>query len=170
MFTKILVAIANFTDSEVIFEPVLELAKLSHARLMLLHVLSSQDKHYPTLNRYPLKAYPQQWHNFQTHSIKQLRSLAQRATAAHVQTEVAQTFGDPGYGICALAQTWYADLIVVGSRDRADVRGSFLESVSNYVKHNAHCSVLIVHPPIDTKESQNRDSSELPTSNRTTNP
>lgn len=152
MFKKILVAIANFTDSQAVLEPVLELAQLTHARLMLLHVLSAQDEDYPALDRHTVEAYPQQWHYFKNHSIKELRSLANKATAARIQTEIAQTFGDPGYGICALAQSWHADLIVVGSRDRADVRGSLLESVSNYVKHNAQCSVLILHHHIDTSQ------------------
>ena len=117
MFTKILVAIDNFTDSQPVFEQALELAKLTDARLMVLHVLSAQDQDYPALQSNALEAYQQQWHHFKAHSLKQLRSLAQQAAAAGITTEVSQTFGDPGNGICDLSRTWKADLIIVGSRD-----------------------------------------------------
>ncbi len=58
--------------------------------------------------------------------------------------------GNPAHNICDLAQTWSADLILVGSRGRTGIKEMFLGSVSNYITHHAPCSVLIVHKPTDS--------------------
>lgn len=52
--------------------------------------------------------------------------------------------GSPERSICEIAQTWEADLIIVGSRGLTGIKEMFLGSVSNYVTHHAPCSVLIV--------------------------
>ena len=59
-------------------------------------------------------------------------------------TEWLQSLGYPGRNICEEAQTWSADLILVGSRGLTGVQEMFLGSISNYVTHHAPCSVLIV--------------------------
>ena len=73
-----------------------------------------------------------------------MKSLTEEATKAEVKTEFKQTFGYPGRNICELAQTWSAELIVVGSRGLTGLKEMFLGSISNYVTHHAPCSVLIV--------------------------
>ncbi|MEG3909673.1 universal stress protein [Microcoleus sp. w1-18aA5] len=52
--------------------------------------------------------------------------------------------GDPGHCICKSAETWGADLIVLGRRGRTGFTEAFLGSVSNYVVHHASCSVLVI--------------------------
>ena len=76
--------------------------------------------------------------------LKLLQSLTEEATQAGVKTEFKQTLGYPGQNICEEAQTWSAELILVGSRGLTGMKEMFLGSISNYVTHHAPCSVLIV--------------------------
>ncbi|MGK7934253.1 MAG: universal stress protein, partial [Xenococcaceae cyanobacterium] len=66
------------------------------------------------------------------------------AKSVGVNTEFTQRWGNPGRNICEQAQTWSADLILVGSRSLTGLKEMFLGSISNYVTHHAPCSVLIV--------------------------
>lgn len=74
-----------------------------------------------------------------------LESLADTAKATGIKAEVTQASGTPGPVICQLANTWSADLIMVGSHGRKGLSEMLLGSVSNYVVHHAACSVMVVH-------------------------
>lgn len=52
----------------------------------------------------------------------------------------------PAQAIVEEAESWGADLIVVGSHGYGFWRRAFLGSVSNAVVHHAPCSVLVVRP------------------------
>ncbi|MGK7948357.1 MAG: universal stress protein [Xenococcaceae cyanobacterium] len=160
MFNKILVAIDDSTTSRKVFAAGLSLAKKTGASLMLLHVLSSKEKDDPSPFIYSdlkynpnvetiLEAYREQWQKFEQQGREFLQSLTEEANKAGVKTEFKQTFGYPGRKICSLAQTWSADLILVGSRGLTGLKEMFLGSISNYVTHHAPCSVLIVWEDAD---------------------
>ncbi|MEL7079709.1 MAG: universal stress protein, partial [Cyanobacteria bacterium J06582_2] len=68
-----------------------------------------------------------------------------------IHSEFIQLSGNPGRSICELANTWSADLILVGSRGLKGIKEMFLGSVSNYVTHHAPCSVLIIRTPLDSE-------------------
>ena len=155
MFNKILVAIDGSTMSRKVFEAGVSLAQTTGASLMLLHVLSAAEKNYPTpfmyyglesvpIDESTLNVYQQQWQKLEQEGLELLQSLTEEATKAEVKTEFKQTLGYPGRNICELAQTWPAELILVGSRGLTGVQEMLLGSVSNYVTHHAPCSVLIV--------------------------
>jgi nucleotide-binding universal stress UspA family protein len=55
--------------------------------------------------------------------------------------------GPAGKAILAVARDIGADLIVTGSRGRGAVGRAVLGSVSTELVHDAHCDVLVVHPP-----------------------
>ncbi|GAB1544135.1 universal stress protein [Scytonema sp. NUACC21] len=161
MFHKILVAIDNSEIGQHIFDEALSLAKAVNGNLMLLHVLSPFDGTgylnpvllqpsgvYPTLHTEAVNKYMQQWEELKQERINMLFSFAQKANNAGVQAEVSQNLGDPGRMICEVARSWDADLILVGRRGRRGLSEFFLGSVSNYVLHNAPCSVLTVQGPI----------------------
>jgi nucleotide-binding universal stress UspA family protein len=156
MFNKILVAIDRSAASRKVFEAAMSLAKTSGASLMLLHVLSFEEQDFPTPTIYSgleyesfnstlIEAYQERWQKFERKGLEMLRVIAEEASKAGISTEFTQNLGNPGRTICDLAQTWSADLIVVGSRGRTGIKEMLLGSVSNYVTHHAPCSVLIVH-------------------------
>ncbi len=162
MFQRILVALDHSEVSRGVFEKAIELAKSNHAEVMLLHIVSLIDEGLPT----PMYSMPDSLYPIQSDAM--LRSSAQllsqaeeagldmlrardaTATAAGVRCEFSQHVGDPGEAICTIAQTWNADLIVLGRRGRSGLSEFFLGSVSNYVMHHAHCSVLIVQEALVT--------------------
>ena len=102
-----------------------------------------------------LNVYQQQWQKLEQEGLKLLQSLTEEATKAGVKTQFKQTLGYPGRNICEEAQTWAAELILVGSRGLTGVKEMFLGSISNYVTHHAPCSVLIVRE--DAEEVQSPD-------------
>ena len=153
-FAKILVALENTEERQSIFDRALFLAKASGAHLMLLHVLSPFDESYdypmyPDPDIYPalydevMKNYMPQLETFEQKGLEFLRSLRTKAMDAGVPTELTQSLGDPGQIICHIADTWGAELIVIGRRCRTGLNELILGSASNYVLHHAPCSVLI---------------------------
>jgi nucleotide-binding universal stress UspA family protein len=156
MFTKILVAIDLSQVSENIFEKALSIAKLTQAKLMILHILSHDEQGSPIvegitgLNYYEmveletLKSYQKRWQEYVERGVETVKTYANQATEAGVSSEHSQLTGKPGPQICQAAKDWNADLIVMGRRGYSGLSQLILGSVSNYVLHHAHCSVLIV--------------------------
>ncbi|WP_414582789.1 universal stress protein [Scytonema sp. PCC 10023] len=160
MFQKILVALDNSEIGEHVFNEAISLAKAVDANVMLLHVLSPFDGGYlnpvllqpngvyPTLHTEAVNKYMQQWEQLKQEKLDMLLSFAEKAKQAGIITEFSENLGDPGRAICEVARSWQADLIIVGRRGRKGLSEFFLGSVSNYVLHNASCSVLTVQGPI----------------------
>jgi nucleotide-binding universal stress UspA family protein len=160
MFKRILAAIDASESSKHVFDEALSLAKLNNAELMLVHVLSPLDEGYPTLmfpgaaDVYPtlyeeaIKSYKKQWQEFEQQSLDILRSLATQARDAGVTVEFNQSTGDAGKTICNIARSWGANLIIIGRRGHKGLSELLLGSVSNYVLHNAPCSVLTLQGTI----------------------
>lgn len=156
MYQKILVAIDNSTLSELVFTNALALAKPLQAKLMLLHVLSMEDKgypefpsipslhYYPGLSDVPIETYRHQWDVYEQRELDHLKSFAEQAQKVGIETEITQISGAAGHQICELGQSWGADLICIGSRGRAGLRELLLGSISNFVMHHAPCSVLVM--------------------------
>lgn len=160
MIDKILVALDLSEKNTFVFNTAVSLAKSIDATLMLLHVLS-EDKagypmlptyaYYPLLNDRNYEVYQKKIEEYKQWGNDLLQSLTAEATVAGVPTEYSQLMGNPGQTICEIADTWSADLILVGSRGLKGLKEIFLGSVSNYVTHRAPCSVLIVRKPNDER-------------------
>lgn len=73
-----------------------------------------------------------------------LKNYCEQATRQGVATEREYKIGDAGHCLCEVAQSWGADLIVVGRRGLKGISEALLGSVSNHVMHNAPCSVLVI--------------------------
>ncbi|MBE9171201.1 universal stress protein [Pleurocapsales cyanobacterium LEGE 06147] len=155
MFHKILVAIDDSELSDRAFEKGVSLAKAFEANLYLVHVLSPLKKEYEDVSAlafgggyYPEafdEALRERWQTLEKEGLELLRTKAQQAIAAGVTPEFTQMLGQPGEKICELAQSWDADLIVMGSHGRTGLGEFLMGSVSNHVSHHAPCSVMIVH-------------------------
>ena len=156
MFEKILVATDSSPMGEKVFQAAIELALPSQSHLMLLHILSPADEGseielYPSLVAYPMVSesnvalYRQQWDEYKGKSTKMLRDRLESANAAGIdKVEFSQQIGNPSRTICDFAKDWGADIIVIGRRGHSGISELLMGSVSNYVLHHAHCSVLIV--------------------------
>lgn len=132
MFHKILVALDNSNVDMHVFDEAVALAKATGAHLRLLYVMPAFDAGY---------AEP---YTFRQPNPRRLHSLAEKAIAAGVKADFTEHLGNPAADICAIAQRWNADLIVIGRR-RLTGLGKLLQgSVSNYVMHHAPCAVLVV--------------------------
>ncbi len=162
MFAKILVAIDSSPMGKTIFDKALDLAKITGASMMLLHVLSYEDgmpmptsfgrEYHTGLSSKALEIYQQQYKEFENQGLKLLQILASQAISVGISTELSQNHGSPGQTICDLALNWSADLIVMGRRGRSGINELILGSASNYVLHHACCSVLVVQHLVE-KES-----------------
>lgn len=172
MFNKILVAIDHLSAiSQQVFDQALVLAKGDQenlGNLILLHILSVEENHSPLRTVYAephrdryihdepwimrcgnqeYDREPSKLSNGKQQGIRLLRSLTQRAIAAGITTEFGQITGHPSSTICEFAQLCHADVIVMGRKEYSTINEIFLGSVSNYVLHNAPCSVLLVRMP-----------------------
>ncbi|MBW4564094.1 MAG: universal stress protein [Mojavia pulchra JT2-VF2] len=159
MFKKILVALDRSEMGQQIFEHALALAKVTNAKLMLLHVLSGEEEgspyapilsnfdYYPGLGSQSFEYYQKQWDTFKNKGIEILQHLCAQANTAGIEAEFNQSMGSPGRVVCQIASSCGADLIVMGRRGRSGITELFLGSVSNYVLHHAPCTVHVVHLP-----------------------
>ncbi|MBF2020652.1 MAG: universal stress protein [Hydrococcus sp. C42_A2020_068] len=150
-YQKILVALDRSSQSEIVFDSALEIAKEFGAALMVFHCLPIET---PAMTPYA-NLYGEELINFaqaihqrleeETLEVQQwLRKCSQKAIEREVSTELDYKVGDAGPWICEMASNWGADLIVLGRRGRRGLAEMFLGSVSNYVIHHASCSVLVV--------------------------
>jgi nucleotide-binding universal stress UspA family protein len=85
---------------------------------------------------------------FQASLREEARRVAEAARAAlaprFATADVHVADGDSREVILRVAETWRADLIVLGARGLGAVAGMLLGSVSLGVARHAHCSVLVV--------------------------
>lgn len=160
MLNKILVAIDYADISKPVFESAISMAQNTNASLMLLHVLAEDEPgfpvipsytYYPVLDDYDYNLYRKKLEDYKQKGLAFLQTKAKEAKAAGVKAEFVQLNGNPGRAICELANTWSADLIIVGSRGLRGLKEIFLGSVSNYVTHHAPCSVFILRTAIDSE-------------------
>ncbi len=157
MFKKILVALDNSAHRQEVLARALSLAETTQAQLMLMHVLSAYEEgspgipihsyqaYYPVLEDSTWQLYQKRWQEFEAQGIARLREELDRATSRGIEAEFSQGSGEPAPMICDVANSWGADLIIVGSHGRRGLSEILLGSVSNYVMHHANCSVMVVH-------------------------
>lgn len=166
-FQKILVALDDSPLSQVVFSQALDIASASNASLMLFNCINAETIAQPVM-ALPVELGLSAEVVTETYQVQQLRldTLHERARAMLDQfcTQAAERgvlaeydckVGEAGYCLCELAKSWNAGLIVVGRRGRTGLAEAFLGSVSNYVVHNAPCSVLVIQQdnPADPAKS-----------------
>ena len=155
-FQKILVAIDQSHQADEVFSQALDLTQKEGGQLLVFNccqwtpavrshyfletgLLASTDMHYPVSC-----LHPDMLQDELEHTHRWLQAYEKQATTQGVSTQSALRLGNPSSAICEVAQTWGADLIIVGRRDHSKFPEMLLGSVSNYVLHHAPCSVLVV--------------------------
>lgn len=162
---RILVALDNSPSRICVFEEALTLARQENARLLLLHVLSTDERDYSplttlipyscSLSREELvEQYQRQRQEAEQQGLAALQELADRSRLMGVSVEVNQLVGNPRHLIGYMAQMWNADLIVLGRHKRSWVGRWLMGSVSHAVAHHAPCSIRVVPQPPMALEQQ----------------
>jgi nucleotide-binding universal stress UspA family protein len=155
-FKKIIVALNDSPLGDHVFAAALELALSTKAAITLLHCVTSEIVAQPTVQmpyetglqpNFPLTDYESQRLVIEQH-LEEAQAILERyrseAISQGVPVELDCQIGEVGNQLCEAAKDWGADLIVVGRRGRKGLAEALLGSVSNYVVHNAPCSVLVI--------------------------
>jgi nucleotide-binding universal stress UspA family protein len=163
MFQRVMVCVDSSINSQHVFETALAFAKKYEATLMIIHVLSGEQEdspnlppsepgyNFPIVNSDTYMYYQSQWNLYEKRGLAMLENFVNKAKADGVNAESQQNIGSPGRQTCETARLWKADLIVTGRRGYSGLSELFLGSISNYILHNAPCSVFVVQPPIDVE-------------------
>ncbi len=150
-YQHIFVALDQSRLEETVFQTALNLATANQAQLKLFHCstlpsatsMEFGDRYRGNVEQF-LAIAQQQLDRAVEQSRQWLTGLEKQAQEAGVAASWDWATGEPGPQVCHHAKDWKADLIVLGRRGRSGLAEVFLGSVSNYVLHRAHCSVLVV--------------------------
>lgn len=155
MVAKILVALDDSDAQTQVFQAALELAEQEQAQLLLLHILSTDERDQSPLTALApygsaqgheglAQCYEQRRQAAEVEGLSTLKNLAELARLHGVSAEWAQPIGNPRRLICYLAQYWGADLIMVGRRHLSWIDRWLSGSVSRSVRQHAPCPVRVV--------------------------
>jgi nucleotide-binding universal stress UspA family protein len=156
MFEKILIAIGNSAESQLVLGSGLNLAEKMGAKVLLLHVLSPVTSTsfsplvggmFPIVNDVAIEQYTKEWKECEQQGLEQLQADAKQAKELGIEVEISQNLGDAGQMICEVAKSWSADAIVMGRNQKSMLSEIWLGSTSNYVLHHAPCSTLVIQLP-----------------------
>jgi nucleotide-binding universal stress UspA family protein len=150
-YHKILAAVDRSAQSEVVYEKAIEMAQLMGASLLLSHCLPVEEidtYSYSDLYGANMLSFSKGLHEqleLRTGETREwLLGLGQRAKDRGIPTFCELKLGNAGPTVCKQAKQWGADLIILGRRGHSGISELLVGSVSNYVLHHAHCSLLIV--------------------------
>jgi nucleotide-binding universal stress UspA family protein len=141
---RILVAIDDSKHSETAIHCAANYFKPQTAEIKILHVLT------PVV----LSAPPQMSRGYapeleqeaaEAHAL--VEKYTQQFRAAGYTVDAAVESGDVRECILDSAESWHADIIVIGSRGHKGMGRLLLGSVAESVVRHAHCSVLVVRLP-----------------------
>jgi nucleotide-binding universal stress UspA family protein len=143
---KILLAVDGSKYSEAATQAVIAQAKPGYAEVRVLHVVDVLRNQLPETRAY----YPEIEHDRDAQR-KPAEALvgktAELLLSKGLETTTVVELGNPKSVIIETAQTWGADLIVVGSHGRKGLIHFLMGSVSETVARHAGCSVEIVRIP-----------------------
>jgi nucleotide-binding universal stress UspA family protein len=134
---RVLLAVDQRTSAKGSIDEAIRLARLDHAELIVLSVLETSNLHLPGG---VTRRVDQERDRLETGA----RAIVSRAREAGVSATYLIWEGDPAETILEASYAEGADVIVLGSRPRTDIRKLFLGSVSRHVTRTASCEVIVV--------------------------
>ena len=151
---KVLCAIDLTTASRNAFARALSIARVSKARLYILHAVPADR--------------PFSWH--QSERLKLLTSLRERAEREGVLVRTVEQHGDPARTIVLHANARKADLVVLGSNRRRGWERFRKGSVGDRVLRNAAWPLLIVPRDLPSRSGVRTTAGASSTRSRGVNP
>lgn len=154
---RILIPLDRSLASVEALEDAIALAKSHGAALRLLHVLADGEPGSPRTPLFShsqymiqpssvvLDQYKQEWNKYVDDWWVWLQARVKEIQAEGIEASCDVSQGLAGGQICQAAQTWNADLIVMGARGLSGLKELLVGSTSNYVSHRAPCSVWLSH-------------------------
>jgi nucleotide-binding universal stress UspA family protein len=112
MFEKILIAISNSAESQLVLRSGLTFAEKLGAKVLLLHVLSPLTSTsfsplvggmFPLVNEVVIDRYTQEWKESERQGLEHLQADAAQAKERGIDAEISQNLGDAGRMICEVA-------------------------------------------------------------------
>lgn len=99
----------------------------------------------------PFKLPSDEWQKVVNETIERVNKVKSQFEKACQENKAKGHFKEknckPGEGICAAAEEFHAELIVMGTRGLSPLRRTVLGSVSDYVLHHTHIPVAVVPTP-----------------------
>ncbi|NEQ55624.1 MAG: universal stress protein, partial [Leptolyngbya sp. SIO3F4] len=160
---RILVPLDKSDMAQKALETATTLAKLYQAELRLIHIIDDDepglpqklifsDSQYISPHSELLFAeYQQEWNKFISGWWQYMQKHVDELEPEGLEAICDVMQGRTGQRICAVAQDWPADLIVMGCRGFSGIQELLVGSISYYVSHRAPCSVWVVRPSINKK-------------------
>jgi nucleotide-binding universal stress UspA family protein len=145
MIQKILVPTDFSNSSRYAFTYAIDLNKLLHARLYLVHVL--QD--FTEFSEYSISPtiLPQLYLEFEQFASKQLEEMIGALVPDEMRCDTYILHGVPFYEIIQFARNERIELIIMGSRGRTGLKHALFGNTAEKVVKKALCPVLIVKNP-----------------------
>jgi len=150
MIERILIPTDFSVSSRHAFTYAVDLNRLFHARLYLVHVL--QD--FTEFSEYTLSPtiLPQLYLEFEQNASQRLEEMVGSVVPPDMHCDTYILHGVPFFEIIQFARTEQVDLIVIGSHGRTGIKHVLFGHTAEKVVKKAHCPVLSVRHP-DTEFS-----------------
>ena len=145
LFSKIVVAVDGSETSIKVHEVAAQLAKLSNAKLIIVHVVMSPSPVGGGLFYTDASSIDKLRIDLEESGRRLLDNYSEKSKNEYkIDVETALAHGYPPDAIVREADAKGADLIVVGSRGFSGAKQFFIGSVPNSVLHHSSVPVLLV--------------------------
>ena len=138
MFQKILIGFDGSPQAEKAVEAALSLARYLDSTVMVFAVARPPE---PAMQVEVSAALDDAREHFEADFTRIVKS----AQSADIDIETEIAVGHPAEQIIHKAETWKADLVILGRRGKSTFQKWIIGSISEKVLRYAHCPVMVVH-------------------------
>lgn len=144
MFNKILFATDNTAHSERALPRLIDMAKSNNSEVIVLNAYYIPEYLKPkNISAYYIDTDKME-QNLIEHGNKVIKEVREKLEEENIKVTTFVENGPAGKVIVDKALSENCDLILVGTRGLGNIKNPIISSVSNFVIHNAHCSVLLI--------------------------